>query len=159
MIINLIRRSVPADPQKVLIFSLIKHSPPHFSTPALLQFCDNKGVSSLGLWVVFHPLPPLIRKQFRIVKLLGEDPCPLCHLVALGSVQRGGHQLQVHHLVCQFWTNLLWNHMVRIGSLPSYTPSSRNRNNPPRKITKLESSAVENGESNSWFDYFGGTLL
>ena len=31
--------------------------------------------------------PPIPRKQLRIIKLLGENLCPFCHLITLGSVK------------------------------------------------------------------------
>jgi len=34
-----------------------------------------------------HSLPPFLREQLRLIKFLGENLSPICHLVALGSIE------------------------------------------------------------------------
>ena len=36
-----------------------------------------------------HSLPPFLREQLRLIKFLGENLSPICHLVALGSIGLG----------------------------------------------------------------------
>ena len=66
---------------------------------------------------LFHPRPPLLGKQSRIIKLLGKDPRPVRDFVALGSVEAGGGQLKVHHLVLQFGADRPWDGVVGLGFL------------------------------------------